>query len=397
MVSQPRQHPARRLMRRTSLLLAVLLPALLLAAALPSLAGAAPVRLALLAVENQSANPRYDYLEGIIRGVLLFDLGSQEGVELLARSDLEAILREQELQLSAVVSDAQAASRIGKILGADYLVKAEYVALGAEVQVTVRLLDVAGGRALVFTERGSSENLLHALAERILQRLTGNTVRLQSEQKERSILSLQDEKPGKISLHSNLIDAEIFLDEEFVGYTTGDGRIPFMIENVTPGKHRVRIHLSDFGVVKEPEITFHDWEDSVEVKPGKNVVVRSNARHFNEILYNLQKLLGEEIDSSVLQAQGRVQRRHDASFTDRQGRRVDLQLSIDARLKDKTLEVQASLSYAGKEYPVVLSASVDEDREIRRQVELVEVQIEADSGDLSYQIWRTDIQQNMFR
>jgi TolB-like protein len=371
--------------------------AFLLAVALPGLVLAAPVRLALLAVENQSANPRFDYLEGIIQGVLLFDLGSQEGVELATRGDLEAILREQELQLSSLASDPQAASRVGRILGADYLVKGEYVALGSEVQVTVRLLEVSAGRSLVFTERGSSENLLHALAERILQRLTGKTAKLQSDQKDRSILSLQDEKPGKISLHSNLIDAEIFLDGEFVGYSTGDGRVAFIIDNVAPGKHTVRIHLGDFGVVKEPEITFHDWEQTVEVKPGKNLVVRSNARHFNEILYNLQNLLGEEIDFSVLQKQGRVERRHDASFTDRQGRRVDVQFMIEARLKENTLEVQATLSYAGEEYPIGLSAPLAEDQEVRRRIELVEVQLEAESGDLSYQIWRTDIQQNMFR
>jgi TolB-like protein len=375
----------------------LLVLALLSAIALPALVLAGPVRLALVAVENQSANPRFDYLEGIIQGILLFDLGSQEGIELVTRGDLETILREQELQLSALAGDPQAASRVGRILGADYLIKAEYVALGTEVQVTVRLLEVAGGRSLVFTERGSSENLIHALAEQVLQRLTGKTPKLQSEQKERSILSLQDEKPGKISLHSNLVDAEIFLDEEFAGYTTGDGRVPFVIDNVASGKHTVRIHLDDFGVVKEPEISFHDWEQAVEVKAGKNLVVRSNARHFNDILYKLQNLLGEEIDLSELRQQGRVERQRDASFTDRQGKRVDLRFLIDARLKENALEVRATLSYAGKAYPLELSGPVSENREVRRQVELVEAQIEADSGDISYRIWRTDIQQNMFR
>jgi hypothetical protein len=375
----------------------LLLITFLLAGALPALVSAAPVRLALLAVENQSANPRFDYLEGIIRGVLLFDLGSQEGIELVTRGDLEAILQEQELQLSALASDPQAASRVGRILGADYLVKVEYVALGSEVQVAVRLLEVSGGRSLVFTERGSSENLIHALAEGILQRLIGKTPKLQSEQKERSILSLQDEKPGKISLHSNLIDAEIFLDEQFVGYTTGDMRVAFVIDGVAPGRHAVRIHLEDFGVVKEPEISFHDWSETVEVKAGKNLVVRSSARHFNDILYKLQNLLGEEIDLSALQKQGRVERQHDASFTDRQGKRVDVRFLIDARLKENALEVQATLSYAGEVYPLRLSGQVSEDQEVRRQVELVQVQIEADSGDISYRIWRTDIEQNMFR
>ena len=103
----------------------------------------APVRLALLSVENRSADPRFDYLEGIIRGVLLFDLSSQPGVELVTRTDLDAVLREQELQVSAVAADPQAAARVGQLLGADYLVRGEYTALGGEVQVTVRLVEVA--------------------------------------------------------------------------------------------------------------------------------------------------------------------------------------------------------------------------------------------------------------
>ena len=357
----------------------------------------APVRLALLSIENQSADPRFDYLEGIIRGVLLFDLSSQPGVELVTRSDLDAILREQELQVSAVAADPQAAERVGQLLGADYLVRGEYTALGGEVQVTVRLLEVAAGRTLNFVERGSSENLLHALAEKVLQRLTGRQVALQSDQKERSILSLQDEKPGKISLHSALIDAEIFLDEEFAGYTTGNERVPFVMEGVLPGRHRVRIHLQDFGVVKEPEITFHDWEQTVEVQPGKNHVVRSNARHFNDILYRLQELLREEVPREELSRTGEVKRQHDASFTDRSGRRIPVLLSLEARRRADTLELRAVVRYDGEENVLSLTAGAEENRELRQAIGQVDVILELDSGQASYEIWRNDIQQNMFR
>lgn len=374
-----------------------LLPAFFLLLGLSALAGAAPVRLALLAVENQSANPRYDYLEGIIRGVLLYDFSSQPGVEVLARTELDAILREQELQLSTVAEDPQAAARVGELLGADWLVRGEYVALGSEVQVTVRLLEVSGGKTLTFTERGSSENLLHSLAEQVLRRLTGRDVALQSDEKERSILSLQDEKPGKISLHSHLIDAEIFFDGEFIGYTTGNERVPYVIENVPPGRHRLSIHLSDFGVVREPEITFHDWEETVEVKPGKNLVVRAKARHFNEILYKLQELLREEVARSELEKNTQVYRRHDASFTDRGGRRVSLLFSLEARRQGQALQAHALVSYNGKDYPVTLSAPVGEDREVRQTIGLVDVILQIDGGDIGYEIWRNDIQQNMFR
>ncbi len=377
-----------------------LLPLLVLfCLALPpgALAYGAPVRLALLSIENQSADPRFDYLEGIIRGVLLFDLSSQPGVELVTRTDLDAILREQELQVSAVAADPQAAARVGKLLGADYLVRGEYTALGGEVQVTLRLLEVSGGRTLSFMERGSSENLLHALAEQALQRLTGRQVTLQSEQKERSILSLQDEKPGKISLHSALVDAEIFLDEEFVGYTTGNERLPFVMEGVLPGRHRVRIHLGDFGVVKEPEITFRDWEQTVEVQPGRNLVLRSNARHFNDLIYRLQQLLREEIPREELSRTATVQRRHDASFVDRSGRRVEVLFSLEARRLPAGLELRAAVRYAGEERILSLAAGLEEDRELRQAVGLVDVILEADSGEVSYEIWRNDIQQNMFR
>jgi TolB-like protein len=371
------------------------LSALALSPAAPAFG--APVRLALLSIENQSADPRFDYLEGIIRGVLLFDLSSQPGVELVTRTDLDAILREQELQVSAVVADPQAAARVGQLLGADYLVRGEYTALGGEVQVTVRLLEVTGGRTLSFVERGSSENLLHALAEKVLQRLTGRQVALQSDQKERSILSLQDEKPGKISLHSPLIDAELFLDEEFVGYTTGNERLPFVMEGVRPGRHRVRIHLQDFGVVKEPEISFHDWEQVVEVQPGKNHVLRSSARHFNDILYRLQQLLREEIPREELSRSAEVKRQHDVSFTDRSGRKVPISLGLEARRKAESLEVRASVRYAGEETVLNLSAGAEEDRELRQAIGLVDVVLELDSGEVSYEIWRNDIQQNMFR
>jgi len=379
---------------RRSILLAVLL-AVALALTLPAFA--APVRLALLSIENQSADPRFDYLEGIIRGVLLYDLSSQQGVEVVTRTDLDAILREQELQVSAVASDPQAAARVGKLLGADYLVRGEYTALGGEVQVTVRLLEVAGGRTLSFVERGSSENLLHALVEKVLQRLTGSRVVLQSEQKERSILSLQDERPGKISLHSPLIDAEIFLDEEFIGYTTGNERVPYVLESVLPGRHRVRIHLGDFGVVKEPEITFHDWEETVEVKAGKNHVVRSKARHFNEILYRLQQLLREEIPREELSKTGQATRQHDASFTDRTGKRVQVLFSLEAHHQAGALELRAVVRYAGQEQVLSLTAGPEEDKELNRSIGSVDVVLELDSGEVSYAIWRNDIQQNMFR
>jgi len=358
---------------------------------------ALPVNVAFLSIDNSSANPRYDYLEGIVRGLLLFNLSGARDIEVVNRSDLDDILREQELQLSSLAEDQNKAIEVGRILGADYLLRGEYVFLGSDVLITVRLLDVVSARTLTFSERGAGENTLHSISEQIIFRLTGREVSLQSDQHDRSIISLQDEKPGSVHLFSHLIDAEIFVDDEFVGYTTGDPRVPFEIEDLSPGTHRLRIHLSSFGVVKQPEITFHDWEEEVEIKPGKRSVVRAKARHFNEIIYGLQRLVREEISFRELEAEGSVSREHDASFIDREGRPVPIELVAEARRRDDELEYTVVVSYDGEIHSYDLSGPIREQREIREMIGKVEVWLEVDSSEVSYSVRRRDIAQNMFR
>jgi TolB-like protein len=363
----------------------------------PTAAHALPVNIAFLSIDNLSANPRYDYLEGIIRGLLLFDLSGARDIEVVNRSDLDAILREQELQLSNLAEDQNKAIEVGRILGADYLLRGEYVFLGNDVLITVRLVDVIEARTLTFSERGGSENTLHAIAEQIIFRLTGRDVVLQSEQHDRSIISLQDEKPGSVHLFSHLIDAEIFVDDEFVGYTTGNARVPFEIEDLSPGPHTLRIHLSGFGVVKEPEITFHDWEEEVQINAGKRSVVRAKAQQFNHLIYNLQQLVREDIDFRELEGGTRVRREHDASFVDRGGNPVPITLVATARRQEDQLEYVVEVSYQDQMHKWDLSGPIDERKDIRERVGKVEIRLEVDSREVSYAIWRKDIEQGMYR
>lgn len=135
----------------------------------------------------------------------------------------------------------------------------------------------------------------------------------------------------------------------------------------------------------------------MEVQPGKNQVVRSNARHFNDILYRLQELLREEVPREELSQTAEVKRQHDVSFTDRSGRRIPVLLSLEARRRADALELRAVVRYAGEEKILSLTAGAEEDRELREAIGLVDVILELDSGEASYEVWRNDIQQNMFR
>jgi len=380
-------------MKRRLPVLWLLLPVLLLGGL--HAAGAPPATLAFLSMDNMGMDPRYDYLEGIIRAVLLFDLSGQEDVRVVNRADLESILREQELQMSTLAEEQNTAIEVGRVLGADFLLRGEYVFLGQDVLVTVRLLEVATARTLTFSERGSTENMLHALAEQIVSRLSGRDVVLQSEEHERSILSLKDESPGAIALHSNLIDAEIYLDGEFVGYTTGDFRVPFEMGNLSPGPHHVRIHLQHFGVVKEPEITFHDWEEEIDVEPGKRHVVRSQVTHFNTILYDLRRLLWEDIRLRDIPDGGAARNEWDVSFVDREGLSVPVSLSTAVRKEGARIEVTAELTYQGGAQAFVLK-SEDDEKAMVQEIGKVELEIELDRDEVSFRVSRTDIRQNMF-
>ena len=76
------------------------------------------VKIAFLSIDNLSVDPRYDYLAGIISGILLFDLAGVNDIVVVDRSSLESVLREQELILSDLTDEDKAVD-VGKILGAD--------------------------------------------------------------------------------------------------------------------------------------------------------------------------------------------------------------------------------------------------------------------------------------
>ena len=106
-------------------------------------------------------DPRVDYLSSIVQGILAFDLGSRGDIALVDRRNLDAVLKEKELTLSAIGQDADSAAAAGRLVGADWLLSGEYVFIGSDVLITLSLTDTATAKRVVFRDRGSSENLVH--------------------------------------------------------------------------------------------------------------------------------------------------------------------------------------------------------------------------------------------
>jgi TolB-like protein len=131
-------------------------------------------KIAMLSVDNGSKDPRYDYLEGLLSGLILYDLSDIEDITIVERSSLENIMKEQELIMSDIGESK--AFQIGKVLGADYLLKASFVFLGTDIVLNATVMDVATSKSFVISDRGSTENLAHAVSEKIILKLTGRDV-----------------------------------------------------------------------------------------------------------------------------------------------------------------------------------------------------------------------------
>lgn len=357
----------------------------------------APRKLALAAVRDLSADPRADYLGGILQGIVAYDLSRAGGIVLVDRASLDRVLAEQELQLSGIADDAGASARIGALLGADFLVSLDYVVLSGEILVTAKSVDVRSGRQVSFVERGSTENLAHRLAEALAEYYTGTKPRFADPAAERSILTLRDETPGSIALHSIMRHAEIYLDGEFAGYTTGDSEVPFVMDRLRPGRHTLSVHLGHgFGVVLLPQVEFADWKAEVDVQPGKRHVVRDGTRDFNSVLYSLQYVIDEDFSWTP----GKAVKTWSARFQDRQGRPVSVSLAANPESSASGFLLKPVLTVDGRQETWTLAGKPGEYVEQVKEFGLVRVTLEIDmrySGvDVDATVERTDVWQNMY-
>jgi hypothetical protein len=361
----------------------------------------ADVAVSLVSVRNLSGDPRSDYVGALAEGVLLYDLSRAEGVELVDRASLDKVLEEQELQVSGLVDDRNAAVKVGKLVGATWLIMIDYVPLGTEVAFTAKAIAVATGKVSAFNERGSGENAVHKLAEALVELFTGRRVSFADPEGDRSILSLRDETPGSIAVHSFMSRGEIFVDGEFVGFTTGDLEKPYIVEGLRPGKHTVRIHVGrDFGVVKLPEVAFVDWEVVVDVKPGKRSVVRDETRHFNDHLVKLIylydrdfKVSGDDLSALAVPIE--------LTVVDRKGKELKVTVLLNPKMTKDGLSLTPELIVNGVKTTLpIIVAKKDKEIEFTLDNGIIKLELELDwryaTLEVGVELRRTDIWQNMW-
>jgi TolB-like protein len=128
--------------------------AFLVAAALGAVAFAAPgsptkakPTIAILAFDYGGRDPALEPLREGLSQMLISDVSTFPGVNVVERARLKALLEEQKLGRSGKVDPATAA-RVGKLLGARFLVLGNYFDLGPSVRIDARVVEVETGKVV---------------------------------------------------------------------------------------------------------------------------------------------------------------------------------------------------------------------------------------------------------
>lgn len=126
-----------------------LLPALRVSEAQPvagnkSIAAPAKARVAILYFDYSGNDEELSFLRKGLTQMLVTDLSEDPSLTLVERTDLEAVLKELELGTSKKLDRATAA-KVGKLLGAQYLITGGYFSFKGRMRVDAKIIDVETG------------------------------------------------------------------------------------------------------------------------------------------------------------------------------------------------------------------------------------------------------------
>ncbi len=130
------------------------------------------IRMAVSYFDNTSKAPELEPLKKGLAEMLITDLSVSKEIRLVERSRLNDVMKELDLQKSAYV-DPKSAAKLGKGLGAAYIVVGSYLVQGDAIRIDARLIDVESSDvALGVKQEGKTNDffgLQRGLAEQLLK------------------------------------------------------------------------------------------------------------------------------------------------------------------------------------------------------------------------------------
>jgi TolB-like protein len=151
----------------------------------PSLGLAEDVTALVLYFDNNTGDAKYDVLQKGLADMMITDLAGVEGLRVVEREKLDALVGELKLQQSRFF-DKKTALKMGKGVGATHAITGAFVAFSPKIRIDIRLVDVATGEVVlsdkVVGTSGRVLELQQTLVERFVSGLNRTFKRSTSEQ-----------------------------------------------------------------------------------------------------------------------------------------------------------------------------------------------------------------------
>ncbi len=127
----------------------------------------------VLYFDNATGNAEYDVLRKGLADMVITDLVAWSGVSVVERDKLESVLGEIKLQRSASF-DSATAVRVGKLVGAKYLLKGTITLPDSQLMLDAQLVDVARGTVTTTARARGPRDDVFSLEQKLVDDLTRN-------------------------------------------------------------------------------------------------------------------------------------------------------------------------------------------------------------------------------
>ena len=151
-------------------------------------------RIAVLYFDYSGNDEEMGFLRKGMAQMLVTDLSASDERQIVERIDLEAVLKELKLGRTKAI-DAKSRNKIGKLLGARYLVTGGYFEFRGSLRVDAKIIDVELGTTKSFSAQASPDNFMKIEAD-LTRKLHAELLTLN-----KAKTSAAKQKPRKVAKH----------------------------------------------------------------------------------------------------------------------------------------------------------------------------------------------------
>ena len=156
--------------------------------------------------DNTSGLEEFNPLSKGLADMLITDLSNVKSIQIVEREKLESLLKEIDLGESKFM-DESTAQKLGKGLGAGYMLTGSYLIMGETMRIDARLVDVATGEVSMGEEITGEKNTFFELEKELVEKLITALNLSLSKSEKRRVKKVQTESFDSFNAYSSALEA----------------------------------------------------------------------------------------------------------------------------------------------------------------------------------------------